>query len=289
MASNVDFIASYWTIAGKANLVGGLDVDGSSIPFADRAAAARRVGYRGMGLQHTDLVKTVKKYGHAGIKSILADNGMKYLEVEFLVDWFTGGERRRASDTVRRDLLEMAEKVGTRHIKVGGDMEGKTWPMDLLIESFATLCDQAADVGSTVAIEVLPWTNIADIETGLKIVKDAGKDNGSLVLDIWHMQRGHIDYESLTAIPPRYIGYIELNDADAKPIGTLLEDTVHRRKLCGRGDFDVPRFLRCIKATGYDGPFGIEIISVEQRGRPLDEACAISYATAMDQFAGIYP
>jgi len=289
MASKVDFIASYWTIAGKANLVGGLDVDGSSIPLAERAAAARRVGYCGMGLQHTDLVKTVKRYGHAGIKSILADNGMKYFEVEFLVDWFASGERRRASDVVRRDLLETAEKVGTRHIKVGGDMEGKAWPMDLLIESFAALCDEAANAGTTVAIEILPWTNIADVETGLKIVTGAGKANGSLVLDIWHMYRGHIDYESLKTIPPRYIGYIELNDADAEPIGTLLEDTVHRRKLCGRGVFDVPRFLRCIKATGYDGPFGIEIISVEQRARPLDEACQISYSTAMDQFAGIYP
>ena len=72
MTSKVDFIASYWTIAGQANLVGGLDVDGSSIPLATRAAAAKRVGYCGLGLQHTDLMKTIKNIGNAGIKSIMA-------------------------------------------------------------------------------------------------------------------------------------------------------------------------------------------------------------------------
>ena len=55
-----------------------------------------------------------------------------------------------------------------------------------------------------------------------------------------------------------------------------------------RGSFDVPRFLRCIKATGYSGPFGVEIISGELRDRPLDEVVERSFTTAMAQFGGIY-
>jgi sugar phosphate isomerase/epimerase len=288
MPGRMDLIASYWTVCGKTKLAGGLDLGGSPIEFPRRVEAARRVGYRGVGLQYTDLLKVIGRHGHTGVVSILADNGMKYFEVEFLTDWFADGERRRQSDAVRRDLLLAAEKTGARHIKIGGDMEARAVPIDRMVETFAALCDEASNAGTKVVIEILPWSNIADLETGLAVVAGANKSNGALVLDIWHMARGNIAFEDIASVPGKFIDYIEINDAAARPVGTLLDDTVMRRKLCGEGDLDVRRFLRCVKATGYDGPFGVEIISAEQRSRPLDEAAALSYSTALAQFAGIY-
>jgi sugar phosphate isomerase/epimerase len=288
MPSRIDLIASYWTICGKTKLAGGLDLEGSPIEFPHRVEAARRVGYCGVGLQYTDLLKVVGRHGHTGIASILADNGMKYFEVEFLTDWFADGERRRQSDAVRRDLLLAAERTRARHIKIGGDMEGRAVPIDRMVETFATLCDEAANAGTKVVIEILPWSNIADLRTGLAVVAGANKSNGALLFDIWHVSRGNISYEDMASVPRKFIDYIEINDAAARPVDTLLEDTVMRRKLCGEGDLDVRRFLRCVKATGYDGPFGVEIISVEQRNRSLDEAAALSYSTALAQFADIY-
>jgi len=60
---------------------------------------------------------------------------------------------------------------------------------------------------------------------------------------------------------------------------------LHRRKLCGEGDFDLPAFLREVLARGYRGPFGVDIMSSEQRQRPLKEAASRSFATSMQQFA----
>lgn len=288
MAGNVDLIASYWTIAGNLEFVDGMDVNGSAIAFPVRAAAAARGGYAGVGLTHPDLTKSVSRYGHDGMAAILRDNGLRQFELEFLTDWFTTGERRRRSDAIRRDLLVAAEKIGARHIKVGGDMEGRPWPLDEMIAAFARLCDEASDAGTQVVIEVLPWSNIPDIDTGLQIVAGADRPNGSLLLDIWHMARGGIPYEQLATSTGRHVGYIELSDAAAEPVGRLIEDTMNHRKLCGEGSLDVPRFLRCVKATGYDGPFGIEIISDEQRRRPLPQAVERSFSTAMAQFRGIY-
>jgi len=288
MTENVDLIASYWTIAGKLTFSDGMDLDGSPLEFPRRVEAAARGGYAGVGLSYPDLRKTIARYGHDGMAAILRDNGMRHFEVEFLTDWFTTGERRRVSDVVRRDLLTAAEKTGARHIKVGGDMQGNTWPIDAMIRSFATLCDDAEEAGTGVVIEILPWSSIADIDTALQIVSGADRPNGALLLDIWHMARGGIAYERLASIPGRYVGHVELSDAAPIPIGPLIEDTVHHRKLCGEGSLDVPRFLRCIKATGYDGPFGVEIISDEQREWPLHEAVERSFATAVAQFAGIY-
>lgn len=288
MTGKVDLVASYWTIAGRLAFSAGMDLDGSPLDFARRVEAAARGGYAGVGLSYPDLGKTVARYGHDGIAAILRDNGMRYFEVEFLTDWFASGERRRQSDLIRRDLLTAAEKTAARHIKIGGDMLGVSWPMDAMIGSFAALCDEAKEAGTCVVIEILPWSNIADIDTAVEIVSAADRPNGALLLDIWHMARGGIDYERLASIPGRYVGHVELSDAAPTPIGSLIEDTVHHRKLCGEGSLDVPGFLRCIKATGYNGPFGIEIISDEQREWPLDEAVERSFATAIAQFAGIY-
>ena len=288
MSGRVDLIASYWTIAGKLEFSDGMDVDGSPIAFPDRVAAAARGGYAGVGLTYPDLCKTVARHGHDGIAAILRDNGIRHFELEFLTDWFATGARRRQSDAIRRDLLIAAEKTGARHIKIGGDMAGGAWPMDEMVSAFAALCDDAKDAGTAVVIEILPWSNIADIETGVQIVADAGRGNGALLIDIWHMARGGIPYERISSVPGRYVGHVELSDAAPAPIGPLIDDTMHHRRLCGEGSFDVPRFLRCIKATGYDGPFGIEIISDEHRDRTLPEAVERSFATAMAQFDGIY-
>lgn len=285
---NVDLIASYWTIAGKLNFANGMDLDGSPIELPQRVKVAIGGGYAGVGLTYPDLQKTVSRYGYDGLSSILRENGAKLFEVEFLTDWFTDGDRRRQSDLVRQELLLAAEKTSARHIKVGGDMEGKSWPMDKMIRCFAELCDEAKDAGANVVLEILPWSNIPDIKTGIEVVSGADKSNGALLIDIWHMARGGIPYDEVASMPRRFVGHVELSDAAPKPVGSLIEDTVNHRRLCGEGSFDVPSFLRSIKATGYEGPFGIEIISDEQRNRPLNEAVERSFITAKAQFNGVY-
>jgi sugar phosphate isomerase/epimerase len=285
---NVDLIASYWTIAGKLKFADGMDLEGSSIDFAQRVQAAIGGGYAGVGLTYPDLKRTAARYGYDGIRSILRDSGAKIFEVEFLTDWFADGERRRQSDAIRRELLLAAEKTGARHIKIGGDMEGKSWPVDQVVRSFAGLCDDAKNAGTNVVLEILPWSNIPDLKGGIEVVSGADKSNGALLVDIWHMARGGISYDEVASLPRRFLGHVELSDAAPQPIGTLIEDTVNHRRLCGEGSFDVPAFVRSVKATGYDGPFGVEIISEEQRNRTLKDAVNRSFAATMAQFAGIY-
>src|SRR5687767_91912 len=99
----VDLIACYWTIAGPVTFG---DHDESGWSFRDRAEAAGRVGYRGIGLKHADLMKTIARDGFAGMRAIMEDNGLRHLEVEALGDWWTEGPKRNVSDQVRRDLLE---------------------------------------------------------------------------------------------------------------------------------------------------------------------------------------
>jgi sugar phosphate isomerase/epimerase len=151
---------------------------------------------------------------------------------------------------------------------------------------FEVLARRVADVGARLGLEILPQSNIATLESGLAVLGDSVNRNAGLTLDIWHVNRGGISYADVAALDARRITSVELDDADAIMVGDLLEDQTHRRRLCGEGSFDIPGFLKAVQATGYDGPYGVEIVSDEQRARALQEAANRSFETAMAQFAG---
>lgn len=64
-----------------------------------------------------------------------------------------------------------------------------------------------------------------------------------------------------------------------------MEDTLLRRRLPGEGDFDIPAFLRAVADTGYDGLYGVEILSDAQRAMLPAEAAQRSFDATMAQFA----
>jgi sugar phosphate isomerase/epimerase len=278
----VDLLASCWTTAGK---VKPLSVNEES-PFdlRSRIEAASRAGYRGFGIVHADLEAARREIGLPTVRAMLEDNGIVHIEVEMLGDWFATGERRRRSDAIRRDLLEAAEALGARHIKVGGEIYGHAWPFEEMSSDFHDLCRDAANVGSRIAFEIMPFGTIADLAGGVRLVDTAGHQSGGLILDLWHVARGNIDFADVARLPARYLFAVEIDDADAEVVGTLLEDTLDRRRLCGEGGMDVPSFIRAVRATGFEGPWGVEILSDEHRKRNLEEQVTRSYATAIRQF-----
>src|SRR5689334_19433099 len=52
----------------------------------------------------------------------------------------------------------------------------------------------------------------------------------------------------------------------------LVEDAVHRRRYCGEGVFDLTGMIKALRAAGWAGPWGVEILSVEHRSLPVGEA-----------------
>ncbi len=285
--SSPEFIASYWTLAGDVVPLGPPDQEASSHDLRDRLAVAAKAGYAGIGLMRSDLLSIRKRYDFATIRSMLADHGMKYLELEFLVGWIADGDELAESEVVFSDMLEAAAQLDIRHLKVGPDMNATEWPIERMAERFAGLCDRAAAVGTSVSLELMPWSNITDIETAVAVATGAGRDNGGLLLDIWHLARGGVSYDDIANIPRGLVNYVEIDDADSEIRGTLLEDTLNHRKFCGDGDLDVPRFLDALAAHGYDGPFGIEIISEQQRSRPFADVANDAIRTAKREFGNM--
>lgn len=279
-----DLIATYWTIAGNVEPLGPQEREASPFDFRMRVEAAARAGFAGVGLIESDLRMVRRQYDFPTMATILADHGMRHTEFEFVVGWLDDGAAGQAAQTTFDYLLEAAAALGARQIKIGPDMNARHWPLEHMIERFVALCAQAQNKGVAVALEIMPWTNLRTIDEGLAVVAGADAPNGGLLLDIWHLARGGQNYADIARIPPRFIQHIEIDDADRDVVGTLLEDTLDRRRLCGEGALDVAAFLRAVLASGYAGPYGVEIISHQHRQRSLDEAAQVAYSTALAQF-----
>jgi sugar phosphate isomerase/epimerase len=278
---NIELLASYWTIAGGA--LPHTDREYSPFDFRDRVEAAGKAGFKGFGIWHADLAHILKRRSLKEMKQILDDNGMKYLELEFLYDWFVDGVDKKQSDIQKEMLLSAAEMLGARHLKVG-DFFSKKTPMPRLIESFAALCADAAVHGTKIVFELMPFAMIDTLQDALTMVQGAGAKNGGIAFDLWHIVKLRIPYEEVARVPPQYLLAVELNDGTFEAPWSLHEDTINHRRFCGEGEFDVKDFVDCLLNAGYAGPWGIEVLSGELRKKPLEELTTRAFNTTMAQF-----
>ena len=276
-----ELIGSYWTLAG--NVHPHSEHEYSPFTFEDRVMAAARAGFTGIGLKEVDVEHTMKRLSLKEMKQILDDNGIKHVELEFLTDWFLDGEKKKKSDETKRMLLKAAEVLGARHIKIG-DFDTQITPMPRLIESFAKVCADAADVGTNILFELIVDAMIKTLPETLEMLQGADAKNGGVMIDLWHVVKLGIPYEEVARIPSRYLLGIEINDGTLQCPWSLHEDTINHRTFCGEGEFDVKGFVSCMMKAGYSGPWGIEILSQELRKKSLDEAATHAYNTTIAQF-----
>ena len=284
----VELLATCWTHAGDAVPVAGRHL--SPLDLRVRAEAAAAAGFTGIGFTIDDLEAASPTYTVPQVKRICDDLGLVHLEVELLENWWTTGRRRRESDQTRASLLDAAEALGARQIKIGPDVEvvdGAIPPLadvEVWAAQLHLLAVQAAEVGSRVALEPLPFSNIADFGLAADLVAAADHPAAGLVVDIWHLERGPSTLADLAEIPGDKVFVVELNDAPAPQSTDLFYDTIHHRVLCGSGTFDVRGFVETLQQIGFAGPWSVEIISDANRRRPLQEALVDAHRTTLALF-----
>ena len=279
-----ELLASYWTICGNAIPATGPEY--SSFDFRDRVEAISRIGFKGMGIWHADLYKTLETRSLAEMRQILDDNGIEHVELEFLFDWFLDGEKKKQSDLEKARLLDAAEALHARHLKVG-DFFNTPTTVEKCAESFAALCRDAANAGIDVVFELMPFAMIDNLEDSLTMLEMADTPNGGLMIDTWHMVKMGVSNDMLAQVPGKHVLGVELNDGWLQtPHGMDMNtETTQHRQFCGEGEFDMGGLLAAIRSIGYDGPYGVEVISKANRSLPLDVVAQKAWDTTMAQFA----
>jgi sugar phosphate isomerase/epimerase len=147
-----------------------------------------------------------------------------------------------------RAFLETAGKLGARAILVAGDDPDEA----RLTQSYAAFCDAAAAFNLTADLEFMPWTAVRDAKSALRIVTNADRPNGRILVDALHAGRSTTTLADIAAIPRDRLCYAQLCDAPGE-IPTTNEGLIHTarcaRLLPGEGGIDLVGITRQLPDT----------------------------------------
>jgi sugar phosphate isomerase/epimerase len=285
MAGGDELLGLYWTVSGPVEVHVGREW--SLFDLRDRCAQAARVGMSGIGLWHADLEHVLERRTLREVRQLFDDYGLGYVELEFLWEWFLdpGDDRRRESDRMRRQLFEAALELPAHHIKVG-NIPGTPCDLPRLIDAYADVCADAAARGveARIAYEFMPFdVNVHDLDTALALVNGADAANGGLVIDTWHMSKLGITPDDLRRIPLPRLAWVELSDGFYENMDDPVDETVNHRQLPGEGEFPLPAYIAVARELGYEGPWGVEVLSEDLRALPIEQIFERAYETSMSQ------
>lgn len=273
-------VATAWTSAGDTSPMRVPTT--SPVPIAERVAAVADAGFLGLGLIADDLLAVRDTIGFAALRKMIADHGLTHVEIELIERWWIArGESGHTYD-VRDLLFEAADVLAPAFIKIGSELGPRTTHPESLIAPLRELAEEAADHGTRVAIETMPFSFISTVPMGAEIVSAAEHPAVGLLVDAWHVFRAGTSLEELRdSLTPEIIFGVELDDAAAAVVGSLFEDTVNNRLLCGQGTFDLNGLVSLLRDVGFDGPWGVEILSTSFRALPVRDALQLAAKSAL--------
>jgi sugar phosphate isomerase/epimerase len=286
MNSGDDLLALYWTVSGPVEVHAGREW--SLFDLRERCEQARRAGFSGIGIWHADLEHVLETRTLTEVKALLDDNGLEYLELECLLDWFLdpADELRRASDARRELLFEAAAALDAHHVKVA-NIFGRPCELPLLTERYGELCADAEQRhGARMVYEVMPFdVNVHDLDTAVSVVEASGTPNAAVAIDTWHMGKLGIAPDDLRRVPSHLLGWVELSDGMYESLPDLVDETVNHRRLPGEGEFPIRDYVAACREIGYDGPWGVEVLSDDLRNLPIDQIFDRAYESSSAQLA----
>jgi sugar phosphate isomerase/epimerase len=274
-------VATSWTVLGDVTPLDPAWV--SPYPTAERLEILAEQGWTGLGFTQDELAITRDAGKLPALHRLLESAGMEHVEVEFLTDWWCDGPEGEASLRTLDLLLDAAEELGAAFVKVGTAFQEPIPDLTPLVGPLRRIGEIAARRGQRIVLEPAAVSMVESIPRGAELVSRADMDNVGLLVDFWHVLRaGTTVEELLSSVPHGSVWAVEICDADARPRGTdLFEDTVNHRRYAGEGAVDVGALVTAMRRLGFDGPWGVEILSVEHRRLPLEQGLRRARDTAL--------
>ncbi len=215
----------------------------------DMVEAAARAGYSHVGLRLEPA--TPQEYHYPLVADLvlrrqtakaLSDTGIKVLDIEIL---------RLKPETRVRDFeifLQVGAEFGATELLVAGNDPDEARQT----ANFAELCDLALPYGIYPHLEFMPWTDAPDLTTALRIVENAGRSNGCVLVDAFHFNRSRSSLDELKAAVqanPQRFRYAQMCDV-AGPVPDSMDEILRQarneRRFPGDGDCDLRGLLQAL-------------------------------------------
>ena len=222
----------------------------------DMVSCAAEAGYACVGLRilpATPIEVTWPAIGDTPlvrrIEQRLADTGVRLLDIEIF--------RLLPETDVAAFVpaLETGARLGATEVLVAGNDPDPT----RLADRFAALCDLGASLSLSMNVEPMPWTEVKNIEQGLRLLAAASRPNAGLLVDPIHFDRGGNVPANIAAIPRERLRYMQLCDAPAerpRDKETLIHQARNERLMPGDGGLDLAGILRAMPG---DIPIALEV------------------------------
>lgn len=266
-----ELVATAWTSAGDTSPM--RTPATSPVPISERITAVADAGYSGLGLIADDLAAIRASIGFIGLRDLIADHCLTHIEIELLERWWIPRGEAGHSYGVRDLLFEAADALAPAFIKIGSELGQPTQCPGALAEPLQELAVQAVAHGTRIALETMPFSIVSTVPMGAELVASCGHPAVGLLVDAWHVFRAATSLDELrAALTPGMVFGVELDDAAAAAVGSLFEDTVDHRLLCGEGTFDLDGLVAVLRDLEFDGPWGVEILSETFRALPVRDA-----------------
>ena len=222
----------------------------------DMVTCAAEAGFSHVGIRLIAATPTEPQYDLVGatplmrdVERRLADTGVKVLDVEI----FRLKPETRVADY--EAAIVTAARLGAFNLLVAGNDPDEM----RLTERFAAFCDLAARYGVNASLEFMPWTDVKDLSQGARIVDAAGRQNGGLLIDPFHLSRSRSRIEDIRNVSPTRLQFMQFCDVPAAippTMDAILAEARAERLFPGEGSVDLVALLRAVPP---DIPLSVEV------------------------------
>jgi sugar phosphate isomerase/epimerase/enamine deaminase RidA (YjgF/YER057c/UK114 family) len=269
ISDGFELVASFFTLTGA-----GFGEE-PRYSFAERCRAAAAAGFTGIGLHADDLPRTVASgLDVAGMRAVLADTGLRVVEIEFLGGWALDTDAGELERTIGR-IEAVADGFGGQHVSAGEFRGGALLALDATARRLDGLALRLGRRGLQVAVEAFPWSALGGPTAVPELLRRVQAPNVGQLIDVWHFFHNGGDPDALTSP----IAAVQLNDGPRVHFDFLVHSRTARR-LPGEGELDVTGLLRALLRTGFTGPWCVEVNNPEFRALSVHEAARRAADTA---------
>ena len=210
-------------------------------------STAAAAGYSHVGLRLIPATPTEPQHAMIGDTPVVRETrarldatGVQVLDVEIF--------RLKPDTDVARDaqgIVETGARLGAKHLLVAGNDPDEA----RLTDNFAALCDLAARHGIAPQLEFMAWTDAKDLAQAARIVERAGRANGGILVDAFHLSRSRSRIEDIARLPASRFRYAQLCDVPAAippTLDAILAEARAERRFPGEGELDLVGLVRAL-------------------------------------------
>lgn len=227
----------------------------------EKMRAIAEAGFDGFEVFEPDLISSPDL--PADIAKKAADLGLTVDLYQPFRDADSDDPDQFARNLVRAERkFDVMEQLGCDLLLVcSSPLAGAVREDDMLIEQMATLAERAHRRGLRLAYEALAWgSHVATYRHAWDIVRQVDHPALGTCLDSFHILSRGDDPSGIREIPGEKIFFLQLADAPHL-VMDVLQWSRHHRCFPGQGNFDLATFGADVVASGYTGPWSLEIFN----------------------------